>query len=199
MFPLVDNMFGKGKSTFGRKFLAQVERFIHESAYPKDSLRLCDELGFPRDWSTFVVKCLAELRKARTLFIRFQEGDLVDSSDNYLKFFRIVQSALRAQWFVILPKEPTTIRELLSSIPGPVFFVFDKIGAAFKCSQDDSQKSTEMFYEFATRICTNLAATKGVYFLLSGRARFLRDVGQKPQENYQPLLNSSPGVFRRIN
>ncbi len=127
------------------------------------------------------------------------------------KVMVMLSESLKNQWGVVLPSAETNdLGVFLSLIPKPVFIVFDEIGAAFEgigAAPDASRNSHQLgrqkdqFVSFLGEVCDILASTDGVYYLLSGRADFMRYVGLRPEvpDFVDVSRSASPGEFERIS
>ena len=197
--PLMDSLFGMGKTTFACNYLALIEKFARRCEELPDGSNLSNE-------SPFFAKCclalksvkagqshtvvpegiqvpichdnefelihgfLGEMRRARTLYVKFNNGDLFAHETRFLNVQLRFQFAL-AKWGIELPDSANEFSRIIKFIPKPVFIVFDEIGQAFNQAETRIQEQRNRFLDFVTSFCTTaLLDIPGVFFLLCGRS-----------------------------
>jgi hypothetical protein len=191
IFPLLDSLYGMGKTTFSKKYLAMVERWIREirdaihsvnddfvadsilSALGYDDVFLCPGIED-------VVQLVCEFRQARTLYVKFKSGGAISMTQldqRERDVIKLVCGALREEWKIIVDSSDfSDFSELLRFIAKPVFIVLDEIGAAFASDFATQDEQRNAFNSFVDTLGTHLMDHPGVYFILSGRADFLWQV-----------------------
>ena len=193
-YPLMDALFGMGKSCFSKKYLGMVARLYHK--YP-DSNVLYEKIYGGTNFQSRqkFESFLNELKMARTLYVSLPRGCLrAKSSDASIAIISCLHEALVQQWGVTLEKKSVFLRSFIGQIPKPVFIVLDEVGAAFDLANDTRHLKDE-FIDFLQKVCNEFARQHGVYYLLSGRAPFLMHVGLRPDHN---TFQTSPGTIVRI-
>ena len=226
-FPLMDSLFGMGKSTFANKYLALVEKFAQSLGNETHALDLkgggysfarnC-RLAFQssaseteKDATDLVIKMRGEIplirsffdemNHCRTLYLKFYAGTLFDQETRDATLRAAFQVSLRS-WGITLPDHTKSFYEIIEFIPKPVFIAFDEIGQAFDKPNTGLEEQRGRFFDFVQACCTYLLDTHQVYYLLCGRSKFLWDVGLRPEEfqdDDDRKRRSSPGEFVRIN
>jgi hypothetical protein len=188
IFPLMDSLFGMGKTTFARNYLSLVSRI-------SDNLK-GEIIEYPL---RFVEGLVSELLRARTLHITFQPGSLFESHSRMKTLSDAIVEKMRETWGVIVP-DFQNFGELFRLIPKPVFIVLDEIGAAFVCKDKNHAAEKESFYDFVSDVCTVLTRAEGVHYILCGRSDFMWDVGVRREADFPTMTNRvSPGRFQRVN
>jgi hypothetical protein len=225
-FPLMDSLFGMGKSTFASYFLALLERYISQtkSEFPSANPQ-------PGEWDDAVIEairsklypptklpklpsmvtaCLDELRAARTVRIVFGKGALLGDHFTMISTFINESRVAIHETFGLNLAGYTTIASFLAAIPKPVFIVLDEIGRAFLSPNMTNYESRKAFLNFVETVAIPLTDESGVYYLLCGKARFLWDVGVRATGNVPrgtmdaevlkvDPIDASPGDFIRIH
>ena len=200
-FPLMDNLYGTGKTTFARNYLAMVQRFASDTEvrFQSEEERLKHLRGavdYRGNHGELLLNFFKELKDARYLHVQFYEGQLVANRD-YQVFVMLNFALKERQWGFQIPEcHRNDPQNAVRSIPGPLFLTLDEIGRAFKEPGSSVQEQRNNFNSFVSRIVEPLIRTPGVYVLLCGRAEFLDEVGMGPG-----VLNqeTSPGILKRIN
>ena len=223
-YPLIDNLFGMGKSRFCQSYLALVARYIAQKnkkfgneeraiesvvadlngSTTSNGQQLSSSSsgsGTPtvgvREKYAELRDLLGELHEARTLYVKFELNSL--SGDSWeTKFVNIVRDALGSQWKVNVPDEVDWRMCLKHYIQKPVFFVFDEIGKAFAGESKEIHGQRKKFFIFVEQICEPLSQGNGIFYILSGRARFLWTVGIRSEDD-KSQFSGSPGEFVRIH
>jgi len=192
IFPLMDSLFGMGKTTFSKNYLALIDKMSSEL--------IETVVEYPQE---FVGGFLAELKRARTLHITFQTGSLFDARTRTKTLVQYVVDEMRKSWGVIVTSKPTHLWEIFNMIPKPVFIVFDEIGNAFASPEGDAASERTAFYDFTSKVCIDLTRADGIHYLLCGRADFMWDVGVRREDDLLGGLRNrtlvSPGRFQRVN
>jgi hypothetical protein len=219
-FPLMDSVYGMGKTTFSWKYLAMVARFVkaikkefEQGPKPllghdlEDSVAMyVEDILFPRPKNRIpevhrvpdkhISTVLNELASAHTLYINCGKNSLLDRVTRDSNLMISVRQALEKQWGVIVGGGVTWADCFNDYIKKPVFLVFDEIGMAFRSA--DLNKSRDEFLDFVTCYCTPLSWASGVHYLLSGRGEFLSNVGIRADNQSSVQLGASPGSFDRV-
>jgi hypothetical protein len=181
-FPLVE---GTGKSTFGRKYLAMVERFrvqimVHTSTRPENAARfdisrlvLEAENQGTSDELTAFRHFLRDIRLAKSVIVKLMPQSMNCCDQNV-----VLQSCLDQ----IVAEICATFRceldginaleDFFERIPKPVFIVLDDIGKAFESTGSDQEQEL-CFREFCRLFCRTAVLTSGVFILLAGDAPFM--------------------------
>ena len=226
-YPLLESLFGMGKTTFAKKYLALVERFVLQlkkevnseepgkvpTEHPRVIFRFRSEmrrilqLKEPENDSeesvseedvTFLGGFLSELHDARTLYLDCSTVNLADSKNRDANLVMLLTTALKKQWKLDIDRNKDFILILMDLVEEPVFIIFDEIGSTFVSAGNTQEEQRMIFFDFVSKYCTALSKISRVYYLLCGRAPFLYDVGIRP-ENTTAELQSSPGDFSRIS
>jgi len=187
--PLVDSVYGMGKTTFAVNYLALFASYLKK----KKSL----DKRYSKEF-------IDELSKARTLHIQLDD-DLFGpnrSKDEVKRgFAEQLMKAARLNWGSTPPTSGDTVGilnqtiEWISSI-SPVFIVVDEIGSAAEEAGTSLVETRGYFMKFVKHCCRPMARQNRVYFALCGRAAFLSLVGLRPNSDYIP---GSPVTFVRVN
>lgn len=186
--PLVDNIFGLGKTSFGCHYIRQCG--IHNNE------------DVDQDF-------LATVRRSRTVSIRLSRG-VFSSRDNAEPIMiQLLMESLSAMFInppsILLeprdsPDYPLTAEHLLLQVTkqvGPLFIILDEIGSAFECLGLTDLEKRENFIRFCVEVLGKWFQ-KNIFFLLLGRGTFLSYVGDRPSE--EPLLKTaSPFIFKRLS
>jgi len=214
VYPLLDSLYGMGKSHFAHRYLCLVAKFVRdivgsdgEEGYKRITEMFCDTEGF-YGHLPFNKSCahenlkglLGQLMRARTLKIRLNWGSLagLNSHQSEEKIMTLISFMVETKWNVSLPK-CSNLLEFFSKIPKPVFVVFDEIGAAFESQNgDDIIQPRKEFLFFLRGVCDDMADTEGMFYLLCGRASFLHYVGGRPEAQALEPPNGSPARIYRI-
>jgi len=217
IFPLLDSLYGMGKTTFSIKYLALVGRWVREIESQFVHLddaerklhvakRARSILGYDLSRLQDVANLLHELRQARTLHIEFTQGGLgsLDTTQQEQKLIEMIHDAAWVQWGAWYKNDQVScLKQCLDQIGIPVFIIFDEIGSAF---QSEIANQREAFNKFVDCIGTGLLSQSQLYYILSGRADFLWEVGLNPELGNSLNSNSSimvrsqsPGIYERIN
>ena len=138
---------------------------------------------------------LKELLLARSVHVGFPRESLFQTDRVRVVIAHLTES-LREQWGIVLPTESSNLTMFISQVPKPVFIILDDIGAAFESQSHGLEMQGDEFVDFLGEVCDTLAATDGVYYLLSGRADFMQNAGMTAK--YIGRGNRSPSVFERI-
>lgn len=159
-----------------------------------------------------VVQLVCEFRKARTLYIKFKSGGAISMTQHDQRekdVIKLVCDALREEWKIIVDSNDfSDFSELLRFIAKPVFIVLDEIGAAFASDFATQDEQRNAFNSFVDTFGTHLMDHPGVYFILSGRADFLWNVGLNSEvgagggmtrETCATTRSKSPGIYERIH
>ena len=204
-YPLMDSLYGMGKSAFSKNYLAMIARHVSgikaeigydtQNADVRDqnlARRIGDDLYAPggiRVPDDMMIKCLNELLGARTLLVEFPEGSLADSDHRFVEqqFIKFVTEAIRDQ-FPIDIGPFTWFTDMVSAIPKPVFIILDELGRAFdKCSRSKFLKFLRMVGSFVSK-------QPGTYYVAIAKAGFFSNVGFRSED-----MRTLNGDFRRIH
>jgi hypothetical protein len=224
-FPLMDSLYGMGKTTFAWNYLSMVARFISnaKSRFPIDlsdadiDEMVCDtvreailhhdqasggglesDTNISIDHNKFLRPFLAELRGARTLYIDCSGMSLLDGNTRGINLMNMIKTGLK-KWGISNIEDNITWSEFIHSrLYKPVFIVFDEIGSAFRSSNGDLETERNEFFNFVSQYCEPLSKMDEMYYLLCGKAPFLWNVGMRPEQGSPIYRNNSPGTFRRI-
>ena len=194
---LMDCPFGMGKTSFSKNYLPLVA--LNRDRYSKYHSAFMDEL-----------------MSARTLFVTFSNSCLAHGIPPRLsaKFASLLYDSVSEQWGVECPPldEIDPLGKALRWISNVSnsFIVLDEIGAAFSrdmASVEDDDDLVELlcverarFLSFVAFACKRMLQTRGMYFLLAGRAPFLSCVGLRPDGSSRPIaFPASPVRFERIH
>jgi hypothetical protein len=178
---LVDSAYGMGKTSFCQKLLA----LTGES-----------DFGFT---SRAEIEFLAEIRKARTVLIRFSDGDLLNSMNREKVMINVIQDAWDTQFPEMKTDKPfNLLKALMKWIVSftPIFLILDEIGLAFVSPQLSLTEQRERFLGFLRKECVQMLMVENVYFVLCGRAPFLAHVGLRPGN--EPQATATPFGLERI-
>ena len=203
--PLIDQVFGMGKTEFGLNFVKQCSR-----------LRLADYDTTTRD----VIK---KLSKARTLRLHLIDGCLINpmTTSEPTDVKDALEAVLRQQIISFASDKIHTdlagilrndleqscenisfqtsdrlFKSLMARTNNdPVFVVLDDIGAAFVNDSNVSDRR-DKFFEFCRVVLVPWLDCDNLYFLLMGRGDIFKWIGNRPSiENEMSL---SPVKFIRI-
>jgi len=205
IFPLLDSMYGMGNTTFSKAYLALVERWVREIETQFIHLddaerklhvakRVRSILGYDLSRPQDVANLLHELRQARTLHIEFTQGELgsLETTQQEQKLIQMIRDAAWVEWGTWYRNDQvSSLKQCLDEIGIPVFIIFDEIGSAFLNQRD-------AFNEFVDCIGSGLLSHPQLYYVLSGRADFLWDVGPNPQQSSIMVNPGRPGIYERI-
>jgi len=179
--PLIDNVFGLGKSEFGVHYIKKCResknRFLENSDF-KQTLCSC-----------------------HTVHIVFEEGALLsDDMNSVLIEYLVVE--LKPMFKVtpsVLSKPPSSTSKFLKDLTrevGPLFIVLDEIGFAFESEELNDFQRRKKFMDFCNGVIRNWLFCERVFFILMGRGSFLSYVGARPGD---VSLSASPFIFKRIS
>ena len=182
--PILDSPFGMGKTYFGLNYVKALrERFGIESG-----LDLIPEIPHL-------------IREALTVAIIFAKGELAGCGDDFTQYNKIVMSKLKyalglRNEYEFLSVE-ALLREVALELGRPIFVVFDEApqGCVWDSSSEDQHR--KIFFNFISYIVEPLLSLPSVFVLVSGRARFMMNVGLRTGTNDYP--SQSPVRFARIH
>ncbi|KAL3666180.1 hypothetical protein V7S43_008967 [Phytophthora oleae] len=189
VIPLLDNVFGLGKSTFGQEYI-----------------RRCQSLD--RD-STMVRGFMDTLCSCHTIRIVFNQDRLLDENGDFQarNASRSLISRIRAFFkaeYGSLPRafdEPEeNYEDILTDLTeevGPLFIVIDEIGLAFNHNKLDDFARREQFIQFC-EVLQPLFENQKLFFLIAGRASFLNYVARRPLGTGS-ITTFSPFDFKRLD
>ena len=179
---MADNVFGLGKSEFGRHYI------------PK-SRETWLKLEKKDDFQNTLCAC-------HTIMIVFSKGALLKDTFDSVMLKHLI-AALEPMFVTppeILKNPPKDTLDFLQDffkLYGPLFIVLDEIGAAFNDDTFDYFEQREKFMSFCSNIVGKWFPVKEVFFLLLGRGNFLNYVGLRPTTVHN--ISHSPHVFERIH
>ncbi|GMF39973.1 unnamed protein product [Phytophthora fragariaefolia] len=192
--PLVDNVSGLGKSTFGQEYIRRCNQ-------------KWDTLSDKREG-----KFLDVIRKSHTINIQLFPMDILAEEGNFdaakaglslinhVRFYFEVlcENMPRALNPTALTNRPFTLSlSDLTAEVGPLFIVFDDIGASFDHAKlTDDIKRGERFMTFCDQVLHPLLSIEKIFFLIAGRASFLNYVGFRLTNRN---MVSTPFVFPRLS
>jgi hypothetical protein len=210
--PLMDSLFGMGKTTFAWNYLALVTRFVenvgqyrHGEGFSEPCLSRIQRALYPDEEEPatrcetdgYIGSLLSELLSARTLYIDCSIAPLFEISSREHSLMMGVRKGLE-RWGIDVPGEVKWDDCINTIQRQPVFIIFDEIGEAFNVTGVDLIKQRDAFIDFVSQYCLRLSRSTGVHYLLCGKAPFLWNVGMRPEEETAELTRS-PGTFSRIN
>ncbi|EGZ28827.1 hypothetical protein PHYSODRAFT_294258 [Phytophthora sojae] len=183
--PLVDHVFGLGKSTFGWEYIRRYNQIWDEFS---EMEKKKEENGF-----------LDIVRKCHTITLQFTEDDFLNDDLEFdgRKAARSLVERIGSYFSEIygdnIPQalDPNAIshnrfvgvlRSLAMEV-GPLFIVIDEIGLAFDADLPDTIKR-ERFMAFCRRILLPLFSVNTLFFLIAGRAPFLSYVHLRPDDRF---------------
>jgi hypothetical protein len=201
VFPLMDSLFGMGKTSFAKSYLAMVERFVSDERNRQDLV----PKNLRADWNfaspgVLFGRFLSELKGARTLYVDLSSCSFVgqDRAKVASTFGHEVAEALFKTFGITLEGD-LSWKQVIAAIPKPVFIVLDEIGAVFAATSPNIEEQRNSFIHFVTDVCSHLSKECGVYYILSGKADFLWEVGLRSEFPDPVGRDRSPGCFRRVN
>ena len=196
VLPLIDNLYGMGKSTFARNYVWQCRTMLAAGQVPShltEGIRVIAKCH-----TVFLVldRC--------SLFLRGNErfsDVLVPAMKNELKkMFEVAPGCLSRVW-----NSASAFLKALVQEAGPIFVVLDEIGSAFipfEMRFDDLDinsmlESCRRFFHLCVLELMSWLQTPGLFLLLSGRGMFLSYVGRRPEEWSAMMAN--PVEFERLS
>ncbi|KAG1697299.1 hypothetical protein DVH05_016583 [Phytophthora capsici] len=186
VIPLLDNMFGVGKSAFGQEYIRRCQSLKPDTTSDEFMTTLCS---------------------CHTIRITLGQEHVLDKNgdfDYYLASRSLVE-CLRAFFtgnYDVLPRAFDNIEDgfLLTKLTeevGPLCIVIDEIGLTFHHNKLDDAARRERFFEFCTML-QPLFHNRKLFFLIAGRASFLNHVARRPLGN-DSLANSSAFKYERLH
>jgi len=189
LIPLVDAVYGMGKSKFGMNYLATFSSYLKRKKFVDER---------------YSKPFIDELLTARTLII-IPERRIFESSTTEGMMMNIIAEqliiAVGETWGIPRPSQDhceslEVTLKWISNI-SPVFIVFDEIGNAAERIDRSLVATREKFFEFVNNCCAPIWRTNRIYYMLSGRAAYLSLVGMRPCSDY--LRGSPAATFVRVN
>lgn len=192
MHPLMDSSPGTGKTTFARRYLAMIERFVSrmKSEQPGYGFGETDELMMDISAALFwekendlppivIRECLGELRQARTVLVALDAGSLLDPEAREQSLIDQLRRAVIGTFRVDLG-DYDQFPSLVQALPKPIFIVLDDIGRAFAKEGANVANQREELFSFVGEYGQFLAMQRGVYFTFSGNAPFASGRSLRP-------------------
>ncbi|KAG1701525.1 hypothetical protein DVH05_010826 [Phytophthora capsici] len=187
--PLLDNICGLGKTTFGYNFIRKCREIWGGKANANSE------------------EFMPVLCACHTLHISLEPGSLLTDNpqDRYEMDKKVID--LICDFFdqkfqerprALDPTEMTSatssgqVLKKLTAEVGPLFIVLDEIGQGFYDENIDKFGQRDRFMEFCRVVLAKWLLIPKVFFLIAGRASFLGYVGLRPE----PLLEIQPTQFK---
>ncbi|KAK1933582.1 hypothetical protein P3T76_011796 [Phytophthora citrophthora] len=199
--PLIDNVFGLGKSTFGDNYIRKC-REIWQAKVDANPEKLTNPEGF-----------MPVLCQCHTIHITLEPGSLSPDNlhDRYEMDKKIVRLICRyfdhklqarpealSEGSVGKMQSSGEVLEILTAEVGPLFIVLDVIGRGFEDENIDKFGQRELFMRFCRVVLMKWLPIPKVFFLLAGRASFLSYVGLRPGPGLE-AIQASPFKFFRLS
>jgi len=199
--PLIDNLWGMGKTFFAENYISEIQkRFTSQGTN-----------------SHFT----ESLSKARTIVLKMNEGVLKKAMQksecdchleiltsfvrkiNIMKDQGMIKGSTRRIEQCSNTRYPSleAISTFISETNRPLFLVIDEIGRAFtsttaRSSPQKKEFEKALFLEFCRKIVLSWMQSSDFFILLTGRADFL-DFIQNPH-HMNPARNQSSAILRRV-
>ncbi|KAG3173562.1 hypothetical protein PI126_g784 [Phytophthora idaei] len=193
--PLVDNVFGLGKTTFGWEYIRNCQNMWDKSPLKTNS-------GF-----------LDTVRSCHTIKIEFTPQQLLGTNGDFddMKALNntiddICSYFAENYGFRPLALAPEMLPPYcahkifpknLTNEVGPLFIMIDEIGMAFNHIKLGEIDHKERFMAFCGQVLAPLFLNERLFFLIAGRAAFMNYVGLTPRGNMG--ISPSPFEFPRLS